>query len=92
MVERQTLSGLEVNFSEYCPYLSKHRPNRPVRLFFNLDEAGIIASETSCPNRGLPGVEKRSDSGFLVPINPDRIVVSCDGCFKLKGGFEQEST
>lgn len=89
MAER-TQSGVEINFSEHCSYLSRHGSCRPVRLFFNIDDTNIIASETSCPNGGLPGVEKRSDSGFLVPIYQDKIVVSCDGCTKLKGGFEHK--
>jgi len=80
---------MEVNFSEFCPYLEKHAPRLPVRLFFEL-YPGVIASETHCPNGGLPGIEKRSDSGFLIPIYPDRLIVSCEGCSKLKSGFEEE--
>jgi hypothetical protein len=80
--------GYQIDFSKYCPHLKDHSPTRPVQLFFSPDTA--IASETSCPQGGLPGVEQRSDSGFLVPINPDRIIVYCAGCQSLNGGFEKE--
>lgn len=84
------VSGFKIDFADYCPFLKEHDPKNPSGLFFTPDTA--IASETHCSNGGLPGVEKRSDSGFLVPINPDKIIVSCEGCSKLKGGFEEELT
>lgn len=87
-MSEQINSGFRINFAEYCPYLKEHDSGNPTGLFFTPDTA--IASETHCSHEGLPGVEKRSDSGFLVPINPDRIVVYCSGCSKLAGGFEQE--
>lgn len=89
MTER-IATGIEVNFCDLCPYLKKNGVSRPVRLFFSADDPDIIASETGCPNGGLPGIEKRSDSGFLVPLNQDSIVAYCNGCPKLKAGFEKK--
>jgi len=81
--------GHQVDFANYCPVLRKQPAERPVGFFFDCEQEGLIASEVSCPNGGLPGVEKRSDSGFLIHINPDRIVAYCNGCTKLPQGFEK---
>jgi len=81
--------GYQVDFSHCCPVLKMDPPEHSVGFFFDTEEEGLIASETACPNGGLPGVEKRSDSGFLVPTKPDCVVAYCNGCSKLKQGFEE---
>ena len=80
-------NGYQINFANYCPFLKANDSKNTSGLFFTPDVS--IASETHCSHGGLPGVEQRSDSGFLVPIYPDRIIVNCTGCTKLSGGFEE---
>lgn len=82
--------GYQIDFARLCPLLKKSSPVRPVGFFFDMEEKGIIASETACPNGGFPCVEKRSDSGFIVPINQERIVAHCEGCRYLQEGFEEQ--
>lgn len=89
-MSKEVSVGYQIDFANYCPLLMKIAPKRPVGLFFNSAEEGIVASETACTNGGLPGVEKRSDSGFLVHVNPDRIVAYCQGCAQLPEGFEEQ--
>lgn len=81
--------GYQIDFANYCPLLRTKPPERPVGFFFNPATEGIVASETACVNGGLPGVEKRSESGMLVQLNPDRIMAYCGGCPKLEDGFEE---
>lgn len=86
MTTERTVSSLKINFCDYCPYLLSNGSSVPIEISF--DQETSIASERLCPNGGLPGVEKRSESGFLVPINPDKIVVYCEGCDRQENGFE----
>jgi len=89
-MEKEIKVGFQVDFARYCPVLKESPPVRPVGFFFDTQAKDLIASETGCPNGGLPGTEKRSDSGFLVPINPDSVVAYCSGCKKLNQGFEEK--
>jgi len=80
--------GLPVDFSEICPHLKNNPPKKIVGFIFEIGDQDVLASETACPNGGLPGVERRKPTEFILPINTEvEIVAYCSGCQFFPSGF-----